>query len=222
MSRARRARRIAAAAAYGGGLGVAGMGAAGLVGYRVLKAEARIARHRRQSLRGRPERHRRLQPGHGPEIRLVILGDSLAAGMGADSRFETIGGILAVGVAALAGRPVHLTNVAQIGAEASWLAAQVDSALSAVPAPHVAVISIGGNDTTHMVDRAGSVADLTAAVRHLREADAQVVVGTCPDLGTIEPVPQPLHYLHAPPEPRSGRRPDRRVRGGRRADRLPR
>jgi hypothetical protein len=33
------------------------------------------------------------------------------------------------------------------------------------------------------------------AVRSLREAGAEVVVGTCPDLGAIEPVPQPLKYL---------------------------
>jgi hypothetical protein len=29
----------------------------------------------------------------------------------------------------------------------------------------------------------------------LRERGAQVVVGTCPDLGTVEPVPQPLRYV---------------------------
>jgi len=46
MGRARRARRIAAAAAYGGGLGFAGVGAAGLVGYWTIKAEARHARRR--------------------------------------------------------------------------------------------------------------------------------------------------------------------------------
>lgn len=196
MRRARRARRIAAAAAYGSGLGVAGMGAAGLVGYGVLKVEARIARRTvGKPFEGAPNDTDVYGTGHGPEIRLLVLGDSLAAGMGADSRFETIGGILAVGIAALAGRPVHLTNVTQIGAEASWLAGQVDSALAAVPEPHVAVVTVGGNDTTHMVDRADSVADLTAAVRRLRAAGAEVVVGTCPDLGTIEPVPQPLRSI---------------------------
>ncbi|SCF86113.1 hypothetical protein GA0115255_109151 [Streptomyces sp. Ncost-T6T-2b] len=36
---------------------------------------------------------------------------------------------------------------------------------------------------------------LTTAVRRLRTAGAEVVVGTCPDLGTIEPVYQPLRWL---------------------------
>ena len=40
-----------------------------------------------------------------------------------------------------------------------------------------------------------SVRHLSAAVRRLRTAGAEVVVGTCPDLGTIEPVQQPLRWL---------------------------
>ena len=44
MGRARRARKIAATAAYGGGVGAAGIGALGLVGYGVLKVEALLAR----------------------------------------------------------------------------------------------------------------------------------------------------------------------------------
>jgi hypothetical protein len=32
-------------------------------------------------------------------------------------------------------------------------------------------------------------------VRRLRERGTAVVVGTCPDLGTVEPIPQPLRYL---------------------------
>jgi len=43
MGRARRARKIAATAAYGGGIGAAGIGVLGLVGYGVLKAEALLA-----------------------------------------------------------------------------------------------------------------------------------------------------------------------------------
>ena len=44
MGRARRARKIAATAAYGGGIGAAGIGALGLIGYGVLKVEALLAR----------------------------------------------------------------------------------------------------------------------------------------------------------------------------------
>ena len=45
---------------------------------------------------------------------------------------------------------------------------------------------------------------------------AEVVVGTCPDLGTIEPVYQPLRWLARRAEPPAGRRADhRRGRAGR-------
>jgi hypothetical protein len=44
MGRARRARKIAATAAYGGGGLAAGIGALGAIGYGVLKVEAKVAR----------------------------------------------------------------------------------------------------------------------------------------------------------------------------------
>jgi hypothetical protein len=40
-----------------------------------------------------------------------------------------------------------------------------------------------------------SVRHLAESVRRLREAGAQVVVGTCPDLGTVRPIAQPLRLL---------------------------
>jgi hypothetical protein len=54
---------------------------------------------------------------------------------------------------------------------------------------------IGANDVTHRIPATQSVRCLATAVRRLRTAGAEVVVGTCPDLGTIEPVYQPLRWL---------------------------
>jgi hypothetical protein len=56
-------------------------------------------------------------------------------------------------------------------------------------------VLIGANDVTHRIDTSVAVRHLEMAVRSLREAGAEVVVGTCPDLGAIEPVPQPLRLL---------------------------
>ena len=42
---------------------------------------------------------------------------------------------------------------------------------------------------------AASVRHLSEAVRRLRDADVAVVVGTCPDLGTISPIPMPLRQV---------------------------
>ena len=98
-------------------------------------------------------------------------------------------------MAAFSGRPVELTNVAVIGAESPHLDGQLDRALERVASPDIAVILIGANDVTHRIERSLAVRHLEMAVRRLREAGAEVVVGTCPDLGAVEPLPQPLRYL---------------------------
>jgi hypothetical protein len=54
---------------------------------------------------------------------------------------------------------------------------------------------IGANDVTSRARPAESVRALAEAVRALIAADCQVVVGTCPDLGTIRPIAQPLRLL---------------------------
>ena len=57
------------------------------------------------------------------------------------------------------------------------------------------MILIGANDVTHAVPPAVSVRHLREGVRRLREAGVEVVVGTCPDLGTLGPVPPPLKQV---------------------------
>ncbi|GAB3067971.1 SGNH/GDSL hydrolase family protein [Intrasporangium mesophilum] len=196
MGRARRARKIAQSAAYGGGMGVAGLGVLSLLGYGLIRAEAVLARRIvGQQFDGAPVDSGTYGSGPGGPVRFVMLGDSTARGMGAELAHQTIGAIIASGVAAFSGRTVELTNVAVIGAESPDLDSQVDRALDLVPAPDVAVISIGANDVTHRIDKSIAVRHLEMAVRTLREAGAEVVVGTCPDLGAIQPVPQPLRYL---------------------------
>jgi lysophospholipase L1-like esterase len=193
MSRATRARRIAAAAAYGGG----GLGMLGAAGFGLLMAEAKLARR----WIGRPERRdspagdQLFGSGTGRMIEFAMLGDSSAAGLGADRPDQTPGAVIAAGLAAITGRPVRLTVVAMIGAESTALDGQVDRLLADRPALEAAVIMIGVNDVTHRVRPAVAVRALGAAVARLREAGAEVVVGTCPDLGTIDPIAPPLRHL---------------------------
>lgn len=200
MSRARVARRIAAGAAYGGGgIGLAGAAAVGLV-----LTEMRLARRQvgngthphvpqADGLYGRAYD----TPGPGAEpLYLTLLGDSTAAGQGVHRAGQTPGALLASGLAAVAERPVQLRNVALPGARSDDLDRQVALVVGgAAPVPDVCVIMIGANDVTHRMPPTLSVRHLAAAVRRLRTAGAEVVVGTCPDLGTIEPVGQPLRWL---------------------------
>ncbi|MEU0989523.1 SGNH/GDSL hydrolase family protein [Streptomyces sp. NPDC005953] len=196
MSRARVARRIAAGAAYGGGsiglLGVATMG--------VVVAEVQLAKRtvgggtapvppRGDGLYG-------LAFGRTNPMLLGLLGDSTAAGQGVRRASQTPGALLASGLAAVAERPVEVCNVAQPGARSDDLERQVTALLADTSRqPDICVIMIGANDVTHRIPATESVRHLASAVRRLRTSGAEVVVGTCPDLGTIEPVYQPLRWL---------------------------
>jgi lysophospholipase L1-like esterase len=189
----RRTRRIAFYA--GGGLGgLAVTGVAGLVG--LLWGETKLARRRIPlATDAPPHSHDTVWAAAGvsrtrPAICIALLGDSTAAGYGVYRDRDTPGAQLAIAISEAARRPVHLLNVAVVGAESRELAAQVDELLPA--GPELAVIMIGANDVTAGVKPAEAVRHLEDTVRQLIARDIEVVVGTCPDLGTIRPLAQPL------------------------------
>lgn len=199
MSRATVARRIATAAAFGGGgIGLLGGAAVGL-----LLAEAQLAKRRvggsddeppaADGLYGTAFDH---EPLAERPLLLGFLGDSTAAGQGVHRARQTPGALLASGLAAVAERPVELRNVALPGAQSDDLDRQVTLLLSdRGHAPDVCVIMIGANDVTGRMPLARSVRCLSDAVARLRTVGTEVVVGTCPDLGSVEPVAQPLRWL---------------------------
>ena len=179
------------AAAYGGGgLGLLSAGAFGL-----LRAEAALARRTIGEPTGTPPDADGVYGAHHPgePLTLALLGDSSATGLGVDSPHQTPGAMLAAGLAEFADRPVRLICPAVIGAQSSDLPTQVDAVEDA--RPDVAVIMVGANDVTHRVKPPAAVRHLDHVVRRLRAMGAQVVVGTCPDLGTVEPVAQPLRWV---------------------------
>ncbi|MGH3415505.1 MAG: SGNH/GDSL hydrolase family protein [Actinocrinis sp.] len=126
-----------------------------------------------------------------------MLGDSTAAGYGVESAEQTPGALLAAALAAHAGRPLLLASTARVGARSDRLAEQVDTLLADGPehAPQVATIMIGANDVTARASAAEAAAQLGEAVARLRAVGCQVVVGTCPDLGTIRPIQVPLRWM---------------------------
>jgi lysophospholipase L1-like esterase len=129
----------------------------------------------------------------GKPLSMVILGDSTAAGYGVHKPRETPGALLATGVSRRLHRPVRLHRVAVVGSMSSGLPYQVDAALEYDP--EVAIILVGGNDVTHASARVAAGRHLGDAVRRLRAVGCKVVVGTCPDLGAIQPIKPPLRWL---------------------------
>ncbi|MGY1833863.1 SGNH/GDSL hydrolase family protein [Blastococcus sp. SYSU DS0510] len=192
MTRTDTARRLATSAVYGGG----GVGLAGAALVALLREEARSARRKveaRNLKQDPPSGDGVYGRGGGTPIVLTVLGDSSAVGLGVQRAAETPGVLVAAGLAELAERPVRLVRLARSGARAADLDEQVDRALAEHPT--VAVIMIGANDVTARTATSVSVGHLTDAVRRLTAAGCEVVVGTCPDLGTIRPIAQPLRTL---------------------------
>jgi lysophospholipase L1-like esterase len=191
VGKASAARKLAAAAAFGGG----GLSVMGATLYGVLRAEAVLARRSIGNADGEPPDatgwYGKGRPG--PAIKIALLGDSSSAGYGVDLVEETPGAHLASGVAEGADRRVYLRSVGFVGAQTRDLGRQIDRALTVEP--HVAVILVGVNDITHTRLPSESVRELEGAVRRLRDAGVEVVVGTCPDLGTVEPIPPPLRQV---------------------------
>ncbi|MCU0277733.1 MAG: SGNH/GDSL hydrolase family protein [Candidatus Nanopelagicales bacterium] len=191
MIRAAHAKRIAMTAAYGGG-GLIGAGAAA---FGVAFAQGRHARNEIGVRRKAAPYADGLYGARrqGTSQRFVVLGDSVAAGLGAEHARNTPGAMLAQGMSNVLDKPVRLVNVATVGARSADLPSQVERAL--LVRPNVAVIVIGANDITHVGRPQAAVAHLEQAVRRLRGIGCEVVVGTCPDVGCVRPIPQPLRWV---------------------------
>jgi len=131
----------------------------------------------------------------GDEIRLAMLGDSLAVGVGAGRAEDTVGMRVARSLAAHLDRPVSVRSVAVVGAEARHLDAQIDALHDLDDRTDIAIIVIGSNDVLGLTRVRSSCRDLYRAVRRLRAAGSHVIVATCPDLGTLRLLFQPLRSV---------------------------
>lgn len=167
-----------------------------VLGIHVFRLQARAARR----LIGKPlgetalGADRTYKKKYGDRIELLLLGDSIAAGLGADHPDDTLGGQLAKRLAKSTRRAVRLHTGACVGAETSMIRAQ----LAALPPGYradVAVIVVGGNDVVHRVRPSLSGRCLGEAIEALQSNGTEVVVGTCPDLGALTAVPQPLRAV---------------------------
>ncbi len=120
--------------------------------------------------------------------RVVWLGDSTAAGVGASGPDDA----LPRQVARLADHPVDLTVLAVSGAQVDdVLAEQVDD----VPADADTVyVSVGANDTVHLT-RSGDFRDRYERVLAALPDGADVVLLGVPDMGSIPRFAQPLRFV---------------------------
>jgi lysophospholipase L1-like esterase len=187
MGTLRIAWKVASAGKGGGGVVLAGGGLLAL-----MVAEARLARDRvGRAIHPVPDANGSYGVHRGgTPLRLAIIGDSSAAGYGVHDADETPPAVMAARTSELLEREVQLTSYAVVGARSFDLATQAALAIQA--GADIAVILVGANDVTHLVPHPRAARYMRDAVLALRRANIDVIVGTCPDLGTIKPILPPL------------------------------
>ncbi|MEV6299452.1 SGNH/GDSL hydrolase family protein [Actinoplanes sp. NPDC051861] len=170
------------------------VGGAALIAGELLAAKARRYAKPTMGLALRTS----MGPASAPPLRLVLLGDSAAVGVGVEWLSDTVGGqlarLLADGSPETGQRHVLLSSVGVAGSRSSDLATQVARALLG-DRPDVAVVLIGSYDATSGRSAEDSASHLGQAVRRLRSAGVRVVVGTCPDLGASRSMAPPLRQI---------------------------
>lgn len=183
-----RPRTIAAAAAVGSGLTLSGF-------YGFLVGEALLARRAIGVTDARPPSADGVYGDDlaGPVLKCLVLGDSAAVGYGMERADATPPGMIGIGLSHVLGVQVEVRSVAVVGAQTSALQAQIDGVEGYDP--DVTLIIIGTNDVTHQMPARTSARLLGAAVSRLVAQGSEVVVGTVPDLGTVQPIKQPLRAV---------------------------
>lgn len=158
----------------------------------LLLLQARRVRRRMPRL-PEPEGARSGRTGHGPPLRLLLAGDSAAAGVGAATQETALAGRL---VGRLAGqRSVQWRLSARTGLTTEQIAARLADEADA----HfdVAVLSIGVNDVTGRVDPAQWLVALEQLVRVLRGQCGvrRIVFAPLPPMHHFPALPQPLRWF---------------------------
>ena len=125
-------------------------------------------------------------------LRLVVLGDSIGYGQGAQLPDERLGPRLAAALTD-AGFDVDLHVLAVPGSISAELDAQVRRA--GPLRPDLAVVVVGANDLARFVPPADAAEALRNAVAELQAAGADVVVVPAPDMSIVPFVPPALRSL---------------------------
>lgn len=146
-------------------------------GVRCYMAAVMVRPTSREAMR-LPSPNGRYGSGSGPALPLVLLGDSLAVGVGTQTREETVGAQLATALIEHLDRPVDLKVCARAGS-ITW--SVLGQTRRMPPDGGVAVVIVGGNDVLLPVRLAWSAQRLQHTITDLRRRHWSVVVVTCPD-----------------------------------------
>ncbi len=136
----------------------------------------------------------------GPDpIRLLVLGDSTAAGVGADTQDDALPGNLARELAQRTGRGVAWRAVGRNGATTRDIVTDyLDDATGAEY--DIAFLTVGANDALGLRPRWAFGRDLRTIIARLRAVSPLVLMSSLPAFSRFELLPNPLRwnlYLHS-------------------------
>ena len=133
--------------------------------------------------------------GKGEPLRVLILGESTAVGVGVDRIEQGLVGHFVRAYSRQTGRPVNWELIGQNGATVAELRGIL--AQAKVPAFEIAILAIGVNDAKALhspqrwqCDLGGILKDLS-----LKQPSAKLFVSAMPPLGLFPALPQPLRFL---------------------------
>jgi len=137
-------------------------------------------------------------PGDEP-LRLLVIGDSTAAGVGAETQEDALPGNLARELAALTSRGVDWRAMGRNGATARGLITEHLEHATA-ESWDVVFLSIGANDALGLRSRGAFARDIRIILTRLRAVSPIVLVSSLPAFFRFELLPNPLRfnlYLHS-------------------------
>jgi lysophospholipase L1-like esterase len=145
-----------------------------------------------------------------PPLSLLVLGDSTAAGVGAQTQLEALPGNLARELGTLANRDVEWTAIGENGATAHDLVSRFLPAATE-QSYDVVFVTIGANDALGIRSRRAFGRDIRHLLSALRERspDAVILMSSLPAFFRFELLPHPLKfnlYLHSQNLEREARR----------------
>lgn len=135
-------------------------------------------------------------PGPDP-VRLVLLGESTAAGVGVADHRDGLAGQLAAELARRTGRGVRWEVHGRTGRNARQVRAEQATVLAPDDLPTVVVLAIGVNDVLEARRPTPFAADLARLAATVRERLGEVPVlfaGMAP-LGSFRSLPQPMRWV---------------------------
>lgn len=127
-------------------------------------------------------------------LRLLALGDSIIAGIGADHQQQALPAQLARSLSRLSGQAVSWKAVGQSGANSSDLLDMLRALQE--PAPDLVLVSIGVNDVTGLHSTRAWQSNLQHLLQRMgsRWPATLVVFAGLPPMGKFPLPPQPLRY----------------------------